>query len=209
MKVKICGITRVQDAQACDLLGVDYIGFNFWQHSKRYIKVKDAKPIIASLKKAKPIGVFVEKDLEYIKKIVEQCEIAGIQLHGNQSSSFCNKTKKLFPRCMIIQAFRIKDCLPENLKDFAADYFLFDTFSDIEMGGTGTTFNWNILEYLKPFSDRVFIAGGINSENVVKLLSIIKPFAIDVASGVEISPGIKDIEKIKLLLLKVRKETSG
>ncbi len=205
MKIKVCGITRMQDAQACDFLGIDYLGFNFWQYSKRYITAENAKPIIASLKNAKPIGIFVEKDLEYIKRIVEQCALAGIQLHTEESISFCKEIKKLFPVCIIIQAFRVKDCLPENLNDFDADYFLFDTFSSTSMGGTGMTFDWNILELLKPLSNRTFIAGGINAENIEKLLSVIKPFAIDVASGVEISPGIKDIEKVKLLLSKVKK----
>ncbi len=205
MKVKICGITRVQDAQACDMLGVDYIGFNFWKPSKRYIKPDDARTIIGLLKKTKPVAVFVEKDQEYIKKIVGQTIFAGIQLHTDSSPFFCNRIKKLFPDHIIIQAFRIRDCLPDHLDDFNADYFLFDALSGLDMGGTGTSFDWNILNRVKSFSDRVFIAGGINPENIEHLLSIIQPFGVDVASGVEISPGIKDIEKIRLLMAKIKK----
>ncbi|HPC29706.1 MAG TPA: phosphoribosylanthranilate isomerase [bacterium] len=205
MKVKICGITRQKDAGICDILGVEYIGLNFWQHSKRYIDIEKAKSITASLKRSKPIGIFVEKDLEYIKTIIGQCSLSGIQIYAGESSVFCNEVKKQFPRYMIIQAFRIKDCLPGNLSDFNADYFLFDALSDSYMGGTGTTFNWDTLKLLKPYSYKTFIAGGINAENIEQLLSIINPFAVDIASGVEISPGIKDVEKIKLLLSKIKR----
>ncbi len=143
------------------------------------------------LKRAKPVGVFVEPDFEYIRNIVNLCGLAGVQIHGNESAIFCNELKKMFPDRLIIQAFRIRDRLPEGLSSFECDYFLFDSFSPGMQGGTGITFNWEILNLIEPLAHKSFIAGGINLENIDKLLSLISPFGIDVATGVEKSPGIK------------------
>ncbi|MCM8817774.1 MAG: phosphoribosylanthranilate isomerase [Candidatus Omnitrophica bacterium] len=204
MKIKICGITRKSDAILCESVGVDFLGFNFFTFSKRFIQPENAREIIGSLKKAKPVGVFVEPDIDYIRSVVERCNLMGIQIHGSESTSFCNELKKMFPGFIIIQAIRIKDKLPDNLSSFKCDYFLFDSFSTNMPGGTGKTFNWEILELIKPLAHKSFIAGGITLENIDKLLSVITPFGIDVATGVEKSPGVKDPEKIKKMVEKVK-----
>lgn len=204
MKVKICGITRELDAILCENFGVDYIGFNFFTGSKRYISPDEARSIITSLQKVKPVGVFVEPDFDYIIKVVNLCGLAVIQIHGNESASFCNELKKMASGCIIIQAFRIKDRLPDDISSFECDFFLFDSFNPGMQGGTGRTFDWNMLPLIKPFAYKSFIAGGINPENIDNLFSYITPFGIDVATGVEISPGIKDAAKVRILVEKVK-----
>ncbi|MCM8806184.1 MAG: phosphoribosylanthranilate isomerase [Candidatus Omnitrophica bacterium] len=203
MKVKICGITRKEDAIICEKLGIDYLGFNFYSGSKRFIKPESAKFIISELKKIKTIGVFVENDLDSIKKIVEFCGLDGIQIHSEQSPVFCNKIKREFPGLIIIQAFRIKGSIPENINDFDADYFIFDSFDERQFGGTGKIFDWKILDKAGEVLKKTFIAGGVNPDNVEKIVFLTNIYGIDVASGVEISPGIKDKNKIKCLLSKI------
>jgi len=203
MKVKICGITRKEDAIICEKLGIDYLGFNFYSGSKRFIKPESAKFIISELKKIKTIGVFVENDLDSIKKIVEFCGLDGIQIHSEQSPVFCNKIKREFPGLIIIQAFRIKSSIPENINDFDADYFIFDSFDERQFGGTGKIFDWKILDKAGEILKKTFIAGGVNPDNVEKIVFLTNIYGIDVASGVEISPGIKDKNKIKCLLSKI------
>jgi len=203
MKVKICGITRKEDAIICEKLGIDYLGFNFYSGSKRFIKPESAKFIISELKKIKTIGVFVENDLDSIKKIVEFCGLDGIQIHSEQSPVFCNKIKREFPGLIIIQAFRIKSSIPENINDFDADYFIFDSFDERQFGGTGKIFDWKILDKAGEVLKKTFIAGGVNPDNVEKIVFLTNIYGIDVASGVEISPGIKDKNKIKCLLSKI------
>ena len=203
MKVKICGITRKEDAIICEKLGIDYLGFNFYSGSKRFIKPESAKFIISELKKIKTIGVFVENDLDSINKIVEFCGLDGIQIHSEQSPVFCNKIKREFPGLIIIQAFRIKSSIPENINDFDADYFIFDSFDERQFGGTGKIFDWKILDKAGEILKKTFIAGGVNPDNVEKIVFLTNIYGIDVASGVEISPGIKDKNKIKCLLSKI------
>ncbi|HOJ31184.1 MAG TPA: phosphoribosylanthranilate isomerase [bacterium] len=204
MKVKICGITQRKDAEQCDALEVDYLGFNFYRLSKRYILPEKARDIIPFLKRAKPVGVFVEQDLDYIKGIVDMCNLYGIQIHGSENSEFCYRIKKLFPDRMVIQVFRIKETIPSNLNDFDADYYLFDSFDDSSPGGTGKTFDWTVLQKMESIAQRSFIAGGINPENVKALISCVDVYGIDVASGVEKVPGIKDMEKVRQLLVKTK-----
>ncbi|HOK80012.1 MAG TPA: phosphoribosylanthranilate isomerase [bacterium] len=209
MKVKICGITQKKDAQQCDALGVDYLGFNFYRLSKRYILPEKARDIISILKRAKPVGIFVEQDLDYIKMIVDRCNLYGIQIHGSERPEFCNRVRKLFPDQMIIQVFRVKETVPANLSDFDADYYLFDSFDSASPGGTGKPFDWTVLQMLQPVAQKSFIAGGITPENVEKLIARINVYGIDVASGVEKAPGIKDIEKVKQLLGKTKRSVNG
>ncbi|MCM8763975.1 MAG: phosphoribosylanthranilate isomerase [Candidatus Omnitrophica bacterium] len=204
MKVKICGITCASDAVLCENFGVDYLGFNFFHKSRRYIPPDRAKNIIMSLQKAIPVGLFVEADIDYIKRIADFCNLAGIQIHGEESVIFCNNLKKMFPGRIIIQAFRIIDMLPDNIVDFECDFFLFDSFSPEIPGGTGKPFNWETLSLIRPFAHKSFIAGGISYKNIDKLLSSITPYGIDVATGVEKSPGIKDAGKVKMLVEKVK-----
>ena len=207
MIIKICGLRRKKDIMECYNLGVDFLGFNFYQGSKRYIKPEELEKIIknVSLNKVKKIGVFVNASIEEITKIVEQCGLYGIQLHGNETLKFCKELRDIFPDKIIIKAFRINKKIPKNIEKYPVDYFLFDSQNTKNFGGSGKTFDWNILKKLENKHIKYFIAGGINPENVKKLFYIVKPFGIDSASGIEKKPGIKDIKKIRALLKAVKK----
>lgn len=206
MKLKICGITSESDAKMCDSLGVDYLGFNFYRLSKRYIAPENAVTIIRNLKNAISVGIFVEPEVNYIKEIVKSCNLAAVQIHSRQSSEFCKRLRDILPGIVLIQAFNINQALPENLLSFECDYFLFDRYDPEMPGGTGKNFNWELLPFLKKVAHRSFIAGGITPDNVDRLFSLITPYGIDVATGVEKAPGIKDIDKVKIMVEKVKRK---
>ncbi|MCL5674607.1 MAG: phosphoribosylanthranilate isomerase [Candidatus Omnitrophica bacterium] len=205
MIIKICGLKRKKDITDCCKLGVGFLGFNFYQKSKRYVKPENLKKVICSIpEKTKKIGVFVNSSTEEIRDVVEKRQLDGIQLHGNETLEFCIKIRKIFPDKIIIKAFRINKRLPGNIDKYPVDYFLFDSADDRNFGGTGKTFDWSVLKKLEDKNIKFFVSGGINSKNVKKLFFVVKPSGIDVASGVEKKPGIKDIKKIKSLLKAIK-----
>ena len=196
-KVKICGITNEKDALNAAKLGADYIGFNFYKKSPRYIDEKKAKEIINKIPaRIKKVGVFVNEDADAIIKISKNLGLDLIQLHGDETLQYCKKVKKQ-AKIKIIKAFRIKDKKDvhkiNHYKDHA-DYFMFDAYTEKLFGGTGKIFDWHLVNGIKkPF----FLSGGLNPENVFNAILISLPFAVDVASGVEKKPGKKDYNKIK------------
>lgn len=200
VKVKICGITNLEDALAAQNLGASALGFVFYSQSFRYILPEAAQKIISCLnKKIKKIGVFVNADLASVKKIARLCGLDMLQFHGDETPDFCGK----FKGYKIIRAFRIKN--KASLKDierYPVDYYLFDAFKKYSFGGTGTHFNWDILKGLvlsKPF----FLSGGLNPENVILAVKAARPEWVDVSSGVETKPGLKDKKLLQDFINKV------
>lgn len=203
-KVKICGITNLEDAINAAKLGADYLGFNFYKKSPRRIDRKMAKKIIEKIpNNVKKVGIFANEDLNSINGIAKGLNLDLIQLHGDEKPEYCeqlkNKSKK-----GIIKAFRIKNIQNnENHKDnmniknaesYNADFLMFDAHKEGMFGGTGNTFDWDILKGIKkPF----FLSGGLNPENVKDAIKIVKPYAVDAASGVEENPRKKDYYKMK------------
>mgnify|MGYP001613068924 FL=1 len=189
VKVKICGITNLTDALAAQSLGADALGFVFYPKSSRYILPRAAQRIISQLnKKIKKIGVFVNADSDLVKKTAGLCGLDMLQFHGDETPDFCRK----FSKHKIIKAFRIKN--KDSLKDiekYPVDYYLFDTFKKDSFGGTGAHFNWDILKGLK-LTKPFFLSGGLNPENIVSAIQAARPDWVDVSSGVEAKPGIKD-----------------
>lgn len=208
-KIKICGITNYEDALNAVKLGASYIGLNFYKKSPRYIKENDAKKIVGKLpKNVKKVGVFVNENLKTIKKIVDNIDLDIIQLHGSENPNYCQKLKKETKK-EIIKAFRIKNGIKINeirskIKKYYVDYYMFDTYKKGMFGGTGKTFNWNILD-IKSLKKKFFLSGGLNSENVKEAIKIAKPFAVDVSSSVEEKPGKKDYKKMKEFISIVKK----
>ena len=198
MKIKICGLAQLENANVIAELKPDFVGCIFTPQSKRYISFDQAKQI----NHPKKIGVFVNQNLTEITQAITQCNLYGIQLHGNESPDFCNEIKSQFPDISIIKAFSI-----ENTTDFDAiknyetqvDYFLFDTKGK-QAGGNGSLFNWNLLNQIttnKPY----FLAGGIDFESINQLKNLKnKPFAIDANSKLEDYTGIKNIVKTKQII---------
>lgn len=207
VKVKICGLKRVQDIEIVNNFRPDYIGFVF-APSKRQISLESAKHLKCLLHPSiKSVGVFVNEPLESLLKYEEEGIIDRIQLHGDEDIVYLKKLKKA-SRLPIIKAFRIKNggCLEESLVGSRTlfecellDYVLLDSYHPFAYGGSGESFNWQILKQIhRPY----FLAGGIGVENVQEALQY-APYAIDVSSKVE-TDGIKDEYKIKELLKKLR-----
>jgi len=204
-KVKICGLTTLEDARFVSGALADYLGFIFYPESPRYIEPAKAGAIINWLEGPGKVGVFVNQPLDDVNSIAKQTGIDYVQLHGNESPDYCALVEK-----PIIKAFHIEqDTDPSELISRIepyldqVEYLLFDTKSDTDWGGTGQTFDWNILDEIsndKPF----FLSGGLNANNVQDAIQTVQPYAVDLSSGLEESPGLKDFDKIELFFDKMR-----
>lgn len=192
-KIKICGITNLEDASLAAELGADALGFIFYRGSKRYVDLEVAADIILRMPPfLTKVGVFVNQELDEILDIVEKTGINAAQLHGDETPEFCSSLN-----CTVIKAIRVKDSSDlENLAQYPVQAILLDTYSDVEYGGTGKSFDWEILDnYSIP--ENIILSGGLNPDNVAEAVRVVKPYAVDVSSGVEAEPGKKDHEKLK------------
>ena len=204
-KVKICGITNYEDAAHAAILGADYIGFNFYELSPRHVDELEVKRFIGRLpKNVKKVGVFVNPNLDTVKKIVKNLDLDLIQLHGDETKDYCSKLKGETKK-QIIKAFRIKDKNDINkIKGYNTDYLMFDAYREGVFGGTGKTFDWKIIKGVnKPF----FLSGGLNPKNVKEAIRIAKPYAVDAASGIEANPRKKDYKKMEMFIEAAKSDT--
>ncbi len=192
-KVKICGITNLEDAMLSAKFGADALGFNFYVNSPRYILPEVAREMVDKLpENVLKVGVFVNEDLEKIIKIAKTANLDAIQLHGEETPEFA-KELKTKTGLEIIKAFRVSlDFKPEDVLQYKVDAILLDAYSPKEHGGTGEIFDWEIARKVKEIFPKMYLAGGLSNENVVMLVKNIHPFAIDVCSGIEIFNGKKD-----------------
>jgi phosphoribosylanthranilate isomerase len=200
MKIKICGITNLQDAQDAVALGADAIGFIFTPKSPRYITPDAAEEIAIKMPPfIKLVGVFVNQSKEEITQIATKAKIDLIQLHGNESPEFC-----LTLGHQVIKAITIADLT--DIQDIGnylgmVSAVLLDTKIEGKEGGTGICFDWGIALHAKEeFDIPLILAGGINQDNVQKAISLVNPYAVDVSSGVEDHPGKKDYNKMKAVI---------
>ncbi|MBU0757519.1 MAG: phosphoribosylanthranilate isomerase [Nanoarchaeota archaeon] len=198
-KIKICGITNLEDAEYCEEHEVDFLGFIFYKESKRYINKKDAQAIISKIKKP-CVGVFADENIDKAIEIAKYCDLDIVQLHGNENNVYIRTIQKAMPNIKIIKALRVNDRLP--LIDFVSDFLLFDTYSEKNIGGSGKSFDHRLLKNVsKPF----FLAGGLNQSNISDAIHYLNPFAVDINSGVEHYPGKKDHAKIIKIIEIIRK----
>jgi phosphoribosylanthranilate isomerase len=203
VKVKICGITNLQDALASVKSGCDALGFIFCRKSPRYITAQKAKDIIAHLpRKVIKVGVFVNTPERRIKHIAKLCRLDILQFHGDESAEFCKK----FKGYKIIKAFRVKDRMDlKKIIGYKTFGYLFDTFSPSRFGGTGKSFNWKLIEDLHTVTNQpIFLSGGLNLGNVKLAIKHIHPDWVDVSSSVELAPGKKDPKKVNRFIKAVR-----
>ena len=196
VKVKVCGMTSLKDALNAVEGGADAVGFIFYKKSPRSVTMKTVREIVLELPPfVDTVGVFVDETAEQINKIADYCNLDIIQLHGDESPTFCKKIRR-----KVIKAFRIKDMQSvKKLSSFQVSGFLLDTFSDNLHGGTGKVFDWNLALPAKKFGP-VIMAGGLTPNNVQQAVRQIRPYGVDVCSGVESEPGIKDHKKVRAFL---------
>ena len=195
LKVKICGITNYKDAVAAMDMGADILGFNFYTPSPRYITPQNAADIINKLPGfIDTAGVFVNATTEQINKIEKTCHLNWIQLHGDEDPEFCRLF--LSHNVKTMKAIRVKTQKDiKQAESFFTDAILLDAFDPQKYGGTGLTFDWNIIGHI---GKRVFLAGGINPDNAAQAVNF-GVYGIDVCSGIESEPGKKDHKKMKKL----------
>ncbi|MHC4742585.1 MAG: phosphoribosylanthranilate isomerase [Planctomycetota bacterium] len=195
VKVKICGITNYDDAVAALEMGADLLGFNFYPPSPRYLTPEAAAEIIGKLPTlVDTVGVFVNSSFDEIREIIGTCSLDWAQLHGDESPEFCSSLDSVHVKTM--KALRVKNEEDINqAEDYFTDAILLDAFHPEKYGGTGLTFDWNIVGHI---GKRVFLAGGINADNAADAVKL-GVYGIDICSGIEAEPGKKDHKKMKQL----------
>jgi phosphoribosylanthranilate isomerase len=199
--VKICGITSLADAKGAVAAGADALGFNFYEKSPRCIPLTEAKKISILLKaEILRVGVFVNATKEEVTQAIQACGLSLLQFHGEETPEYCAQFN-----LKSMKAFRIRDA--ESLKGLArypTDAWLLDAYSPGARGGTGATFNWALAKEAQKLGKPIFLAGGLTPENVAEAVRQVRPYGVDVAGGVESSPGKKDPAKVEAFIKAVR-----
>jgi phosphoribosylanthranilate isomerase len=200
MKVKICGITNMEDALLAAELGADALGFIFVKTSPRHIRPSAARKIIQELPPfVTPVGVVADAEHDEILELIDETGISCVQLHGNESPKQLAK----FP-VPVYKSFRVdKEFNLETLQRYKGSAYLLDTYVDGTLGGTGKTFDWDIAVKAKAYG-RIILAGGLTPENIAEAVKKVQPYAVDVNSGVESAPGKKDGNKLEWLFKAIR-----
>lgn len=192
-KIKFCGIKSLEDASFGIKLGVDALGFNFFSKSPRCLTKEDAQVIIRSLPpKAKFVGVFVNHTRDEVLEIARTASLDTLQFHGEEGPEFC---KSFLDEWTVIKAIRLREDTKtsyiDSFKD-STDHLLFDRYDEFLYGGSGEEIDVGSLEAKKVYFKNAFLAGGLNPENVAERVKTYQPYGVDVASGIEKAPGVKD-----------------
>ena len=195
IRVKICGITDKDDAFKAVKFGADALGFVFTKKSPRYVSPSRARNIISILPPfITTVGVFVNERQGAVNDIVSFAGLNAVQLHGDEDPQYVHRLKR--GNCTVIKAFRVNAAFDfDMIKKYDVNGILFDAYQEDAYGGTGKTFNWELLrqaDIKRPY----ILSGGLNQENVLEAVNLLKPYAVDVSSGVEAEPGKKDHRKM-------------
>lgn len=201
IKIKICGITNIDDALDALELGADYLGFNFYPDSPRYLPFNKASALFQEIpENIGKVGIFVNANVQKVIDIATELNLDFLQFHGDELPEYCNSFARPF----------IKSIHPQNTEDFKnlaqfeADYILIDAHVENSYGGTGVVSNWDLAREAKSYKP-IFLSGGLNCDNIEIAIASVQPFAVDVASGVEQSPGKKDYRKMEEFIKKARR----
>ena len=199
--LKICGITNYKDAIHAKTAGASAIGLIFYNKSPRYIDLENAKKISMNASVLKKIGVFVNENKNIINQIINELNLDAIQLHGDETPEFCKNFK-----VPVIKALSVsKKSDLSIIYNYDVHAILLDNKINDQFGGTGKIFNWNLIENIQ-FDLPIILSGGLNDKNILDGIGQINPHAVDINSGVEISPGLKSKSKI-LRIVKILKQT--
>jgi phosphoribosylanthranilate isomerase len=200
-RVKICGITRVEDAMAAVIAGADALGLVFYEGSPRSVSVAQAQAIVAAIPPfVSVVGLFVNAPTKKIESILSQVRLDILQYHGDETPKDCLQINLPYYKAIRVKA-------DTNLIQYAVDFnsakaLLLDTYSELAVGGTGQTFDWKLIPENLP--KPIILAGGLTVDNVGQAIKQVKPYAVDVSGGVEVSKGIKDAEKITAFMQGVK-----
>lgn len=203
MRVKICGITSIEQALVVATLGADAIGLVFYEKSPRHVTIATAQAIVDALPPfVSSVGLFVNHDKAKVEDVLQQIPLDYLQFHGDETPEFCEQFNRPY-----IKAIRVKEGI--DLVQYAVDFkkakaLLVDAYLDGVPGGTGKTFDWQLIPRELPKS--VILSGGLTPNNVRQAIKAVTPWAVDVSSGVEQSPGIKDIDKCRAFIQGARYE---
>jgi phosphoribosylanthranilate isomerase len=192
MKIKFCGVTRIEDAREAARLGAWAIGLNHWADSPRRCDPQTAVEISAELRRAiEIVGVFVNATLDELARAAEDESLAMLQLHGDEGPDFCREAARR-TGCKVIKGVRVRSAADvRGAEAFRTDYHLFDAHRSGTPGGTGESFDWELVGARRSEVPAI-LAGGLKPDNVAEAISVARPNAVDVASGVEATPGVKD-----------------
>lgn len=200
LKIKICGMTNAADALAAVEAGADALGFVFHHASPRYVQPEMVKRIVATLPPfVVPVGVFVNEEPQKVRDLMDDCGLALAQLHGDESTSYCGTLGR-----PVLRAIRLSDrshflAMAEYLGRAHVRGFVVDAFSETAYGGTGMLANWDLAAEAAR-QGAVLLAGGLTPENVAEAIQKVRPYGVDVSSGVEASPGKKDQKKVQTFI---------
>ncbi|MDX1386778.1 MAG: phosphoribosylanthranilate isomerase [bacterium] len=201
LKVKICGLTNAHDALDAIELGADYLGFNFYPDSPRYLTPEKAKNLFEEIPTNIPkVGVFVNADLQKVIDLAVDLELDFLQFHGDEKPEELNPLGRPWWK-----AFRLKneaDVL--EIPKYDCEWILVDAYSEKAYGGTGITAHWDLVHKAKDYGKKIFLAGGLTPENIQMAVATVQPFGVDVASGLEEKPGVKDRQKMEEFIKKAK-----
>jgi phosphoribosylanthranilate isomerase len=208
-KIKFCGLTSLQDAQQAVAAGAWAIGLIFWDRSPRRCTLDAAGLIAAELRRrVEVVGVFVNPTLSEVAGVADALGLSMLQFHGDEGPAFCAEAARR-TGCKVMKAVRVRSRADiQALAPFHTDFHLLDSYAPGRRGGTGETFAWEVARAHRG-SVPVVLSGGLNASNVGEAISVVHPFAVDVASGVERAPGVKDPEKLRAFGAAVRSLAVG
>ena len=204
--VKVCGLTRIDDARWAARCGADLLGFLFWPGSPRYIPPERAARITRALRavgcQARLVGVFVDQEPAHVRSVTGLCGLDLVQLHGSESPAYC---RELGLPYLLARRVRSASDLA-GLDAYAPWGLVLDSYDPAQPGGTGQTWRWELLDGAIGLPERLLLAGGLTPDNVATAIRTARPWGVDVASGVETAPGIKDPRRVSEFLQRVRQE---
>lgn len=201
-RVKICGITRPDDGVEAALLGVDAIGLVFYEKSPRNITIEQAKVICESLPAfVSVVSLFMDPDESQVQRVLDVCSIDLIQFHGKETAEFCQSFERPFIKAV---GMADSEALEKNIRQYiSAKALLLDSHASGDAGGTGETFDWDSIP--QQYRQNIILAGGLKPDNVVEAIRQVRPFAVDLSSGVESEPGIKDAKLMAQLMKEIKR----
>lgn len=197
VRVKVCGLTNELDAGRAARFGASALGFIFYKKSPRFVSPFKARKIIETLPPfITTVGVFVDQPFGAVMDIIDHCGLGAVQLHGSEDPHFCKRISR--SKTKVIKVIRVGDSIDvKSLKEYSVDAFLFDTADDKVHGGTGRAFNWRLLSEVKSLNVPIILSGGLDHQNVIEPVNVLKPYAVDVNSTIEEAPGKKDHKRMK------------